>query len=490
MHKGSITLYLSISMSLILSLICYTVESSHLSALSCRAEGVSYICQDSLFSNYCLQLLDKYGLFALNSQDINIEQSLLNYAKANCKTPKGILGCHSSLLQLNINNVDMDSITYMTDNDGQIFIEQVNEYLRYINVSHIIESLIDISDTDFPDIYSQSEDGIPDINFGSIDVSMIDEYTDKNIERTGNTTENIDNIDSTSFLPSAIANLSHHLEYSLLACLVDNPSSVSTAAIEKTFLPSVTCQLSEDGLKASYGYFKDASKITKEKAGLCQYAYEMFGCYTDPNKDEPLQYQLEYIISGQDSDDVNLLNAAYQLIALRTGLNLVHLVSDSDKFNAAWSIAQSASAVPGLSYIIQGTILTVWATAEAIIDVRLLLEGNNIPLLKSSIDWRLSINGLTSFSKQTVSSQSSTSDTNTGLSYSQYLRMLIAAQNIVSVSFRILDLIQMDICHTIDEDFRISKCVTGAKIHFAYELPFLLSSSSYTYNSIISYNYN
>ena len=490
MHKGSITLYLSISMCLILSLICYTVESCHLSALTCRAEGISYICEDSLFSNYCLQLLEKYGLFALNSQDINMDQSLLNYAKANCKTPKGILGYHSSLLQLNIKNIDIDSITYITDMDSQVFISQVNEYMKYRNVSQIIDNLIDISDTDFPDIYSQSEDGTPDINFSSIDVSLLDKYTDKNIELTGNTTEDIDSIDSTTFMPSAIATLSHHLEYSLLACLVDDPTSVSTSAIEKTLLPSVTCQLSEDGLKASYGYYKDTSKVTSEKAGLCQYACEMFGCYTEPNNNNPLQYQMEYIISGQDSDDVNLLNAAYQLVALRAGLNLVHLVSDSDKFNAAWSIAQSASAVPGLSYIIQGTILTVWATAEAVIDVRLLLEGKSIPLLKSEKDWHLSINGLTSFSKDTVISHSNTADSDDGLCYSEYLRMLIAAQNIISVSYRTLDLIQLDICHTIDEDFRISKCVTGAKIHLTYVLPFLMSSSSYTYNSYISYNYN
>lgn len=483
--KASVTLYLSICVSLILSLVCYTIESCRLDGQICHAEGISYISTDSLMSHYCLPLFSEYGVFALNEQGINLVNYIKEYADKNCQTKKGLLWNQGSLLDIDVSQVDIKKYTYITDKDGEIFANQILNYILLFELDTAIEQLFSIANTDSPEIFSQTEEGIPDINFNNIDTSTLDQYIDKQIERTGETNEDLSKVNNATFLPTITYNITHHIKHGLLATLVPDTSSVSTATIDKVILPSVTCPLSQEGIETLNGYHKDITAANYEKAAFCEYIHHTFGNYTTPSKNSPLKYEIEYIISGQDSDDSNLLNTACQLISFRTGLNLIHLLSDNNKFNAAWAIASSVSTIPGLSYLLQGTILTVWACAESIIDVKDLLSGKNVPLFKSNSQWNLSIEGLLNFSKNSSSKNVGAE----GLPYSRYLEILLATQNPISLRYRTMDLIQMNLCHKYNEEFRISKCVTGIEGTIAYKLPSLFSRKTYTYKCTFNLNY-
>ena len=194
---------------------------------------------------------------------------------------------------------------------------------------------------------------------------------------------------------------------------------------------------------------------------------------------------MEYVIYGGDSDDVNFINCCLQLIALRTGLNLVHILTDKNKCNALEQIASIAESLPIVRTIAKYTIMAIWATAEAILDIRDLVSGKSVPLIKTSDQWNLSLEGLKDFSKTTTSKNAGT----TGLSYERYLQMLMLLQNNISVYYRTMDLIQMDICANYNEDFRLSKCVTSIEASIEYRIPFILlpRSENYTSNGYFSY---
>ncbi len=479
------TLYLSISLALIISLLCYTIESCHLDSQVCRAEGASYISTDSLLAHYCLPLYTDYGIFALNEQGLDMEKLLGEYAQMNCEAPDSLLSSTGTFLGIQYKDADISSYTYLTDQDGEIFAEQVSKYVVFLEVEAAIDALLEQSSEDIPDTFAQTEDGTADINFDELDDSVMDTFWSSDLERTGDTTEDLSGVESGSFLTTITTNISHHIGDVLLSCLVPDPTSVSTAAIDKIHLPSVTCQLSQEGIESSYGYYKDIGAVTYEKAAFCEYIRHTFGCYTSPASDSSLQYEMEYIISGEDSDDANLISTAGQLIALRAGLNLIHLVTDSDKFNAAWSIAEMSSSIPGAPYLIQATILTIWATAEAVIDVRDLLAGKNVPLFKTADQWNLSIKSLLGFSKDSASLNKGTE----GLSYSRYLELLLAKENVISLRYRTMDLIQISLCHQYSSDFRLARCVTGINGSITYSLPCLLSAKMYTYSSSFKLNY-
>lgn len=481
---GAISLHLAIAFSLIMTLIFYTIESCHQSALACRADGISYIASDSLFAHYCLPLFKKYGLFSLNEQGLDMDSLLNLYAKENCDFSSIPLYQLESFLGLDLKNIDIKQVNYLTDNDGKDFVAQICEQVKYLELTNLADELLDISKTDSPDIFTQDSYGKPDINFDNINMNTYNQYVPSNISSGGKTDENIEDINPNDFSESISESIGHIIENSLLSCIVDNPSSISSLSIDKTMLPSVTCELTMDGINASYGYYKDSSKATYEKACFCEYITYTFGNYLNPATDSALNYQIEYIISGCENDDTNLINTALQLISFRASLNLLHLLGDESKFNAAWKIAQAASSLPLAPYFIQATILTVWATAEAVIDVRDLLVGKSVPLLKSKEQWSLSLQGLKNFSKSTKSAN----DGHTGLSYSRYLEVLLVFQNNISTYYRTMDLIQLDICKEYNDNFRISACVSGLNVEYTFTLPWIFSSKKTTY--IKNYNYH
>ena len=480
--NGAITIFLSLSLSLIVSLIFYTLESCHLDALVARSEGITYLSLDSLFGQYCLPLFEDYGLFCLNEQGIDLENEIKKYADQNTRTPSSILSSNSSFLNLSVDNVDITSVKYITDNDGEAFVSQICDYVKYMEIATYAQSLCDSSNISTPEMFVTSEDGTLNMDFNSIDlekansVKSYDNNSDSNSE-----TITSDIIVSEDFKDNISTYIGHIIKNGLLSFLVDDPKNVSTQSTKKDILPSVTCQLSEEGIAASYGYYKDLSKTTLEKAYFCEYIYNTFGCYTSPAQNTYLKYPIEYIINGSDSDDTNFTSCCSHIINLRLGFNMIYLLCDEEKYADAKKAAELANVlpIPGARYIARITILTVWAAAEALLDTRDLLSGKNVPLIKSDENWTLELTDLTSFSKNTTSKNKG----DDGLSYKRYLELLLATQNNISLYYRTMDLIQMDICYQYSEDFRISKCVYSLDVTIQYSFPYLFLSKKTKYKS-------
>ena len=406
--------------------------------------------------------------------------------------PDSFFSDNKSFLCTDDANVNINSLTYITDNDCEEFVNQVCDYVKYMEISSLAEDLMLYVQNDYPEVYSNDENGSPKISLDSIDTDSLKNYIPSSSDDKTTNIE-IKDIDASTFEDSIKERIGHIIKNGFLSFIVKDPATVSSLSVDKITFPSVTCQLTEDGINASYGYYKDVSDATYKKACFCEYIAQTFDSYTSVDNgcsdtDSALKYQMEYVIYGSPDDDVNLINCSLQLVALRTGFNLIHLFTDKDKFNAALKIAESTPKppIPGATYVIQMGILTAWATAEAVIDVRDLLEGKSVSLFKTSDQWSLSLQGLKNFSKNTLSLNKG----NNGLSYEKYLEMLLAVQNNISVYYRTLDLIQMNICNEYSKDFRISRCVTGIDATITYNISFLFLNRNCKYKSKINYKYN
>lgn len=490
--KGAITVFLSLSFSIILSLVFYTIESCHIDSLVARSESITYLSLDSLFGQYCLPLFEEYGLFCLNEQGLDLENELNKYADYNSKTPSFVLLKSSSFLNLTAKNVDIKKTYYITDNDAKEFVRQISDYVKYMEIYSFAQELCDDDKTDMPEVFTTNDEGVLDIDFDSIDMSKVDEIKkyDSNFnsssdedykkDNTNNNFSSNDNIPS-DFKDTASTCIEHIIKNGLLSFLVDNPKTVSTLTTDKSILPSVTCQLTEDGVAQSYGYIKDVAKTTMEKAYFCEYIYNTFGNYLEPQENSYLKYPVEYIIHGSKEDDINFINCCNHIINLRLACNLVYLFSDKDKYNDAKKAAKIANVVPipGAEYLARITILTIWATAEALLDTKDLLNNKKVPLMKNKDIWTLELSDLTTFSRSTISKNKGTE----GLTYKRYLELLLAAENNISLYYRTLDVIQMNICSKYNEDFRIVKCVYSLDVEISYSLPYLFSGKTLTYKS-------
>ena len=112
---------------------------------------------------------------------------------------------------------------------------------------------------------------------------------------------------------------------------------------------------------------------------------------------------------------------------------------------------------PELKDLIQLSILIGWAYAESVNDVKILLENGKVPLLKSSESWCLSLQDAM---KLKVCKREEKERSGGGLSYEEYLHLLLAVMDREERNLRFMDLMEMDIRQTKgNELFCIDHCI-------------------------------
>ncbi len=193
---------------------------------------------------------------------------------------------------------------------------------------------------------------------------------------------------------------------------------------------------------------------------------------------KPLQYEMEYLLGGKSSDRENLEEVMGQLLLIRQGLNLIHILSDSAKRNEARGLAAAIVGVTGLAPLVEIMacfIMVVWAAGEAVMDLRTLFAGGKVPLWKNRDEWKLSLEGLLNMGKDAACPGQQ--ETDGGLDYENYLKLLLFLDGHQELQLRMMDL--MDINLQREEDgFTVMKCVYRMKItgrargeHLFFRLP-------------------
>lgn len=194
--------------------------------------------------------------------------------------------------------------------------------------------------------------------------------------------------------------------------------------------------------------------------GLFQeYLMEKTGNYRRPSVDSPLQYQAEYLIGGLPSDMENLAAVVSQLLLIRQAANATYLLSDEAKMEVICAVSEIIAALleaPGSETVIEGAIVLYWSFFESFYDVRTLLAGGTVPLMKTEADWFLDMEALMNPDNYF---QLTTPMYETGLSYEEYLRLLMLFQTTSVKTYRFMDIVEMNLRETPgNANFRIDGC--------------------------------
>lgn len=99
---------------------------------------------------------------------------------------------------------------------------------------------------------------------------------------------------------------------------------------------------------------------------------------------------MEYILCGKDTDKKNLESSIERLMRMREAANVAHIIADREKLNQTLMIATSLagfSGNPAVVKIVQIGVVAAWAYVESILDLRTLLSGGKISLIKSAAEW-------------------------------------------------------------------------------------------------------
>lgn len=259
----------------------------------------------------------------------------------------------------------------------------------------------------------------------------------------------------------------------LLALVLPEGTEVSKGVLERTDFPSITYETSsEEGGEKGWG--EESGKAEGEKLKdsfperllTDEYADKFLTCFLSKEEKE-VQYEREYLIGGKNTDEENLKQAAARILAVREGLNLIHILSDSEKRAEARALAGTITGLVGaapLVGIVAFFVMTVWALGESIADLKALFAGNQIPFIKARETWKLSLDQLLSFGEQGTMEKGQ--EKGSGQDYDSYLKLLLFMEPAGSLYYRLMDVIQMNIRRT-QPGFAIGRCAWKAELQAA-----------------------
>lgn len=198
------------------------------------------------------------------------------------------------------------------------------------------------------------------------------------------------------------------------------------------------------------GYSCEYSNGMAEKLLFLKYLKGHFSCFISDEKEGALQYEMEYLLIGKASDTENLKAVVEKLLIVRLGSNFLYLNSDEEKKAQARTAALAISGVTGIPAleepVTQG-ILVVWAFEESVNDIKSLVRGGKISLMKSKEEWN------------------HPGDGTKGLTYDQYLEILLFLSKPNNVRMRALDLIEQNMRYVYGkENFRADVCINQLQI--------------------------
>lgn len=263
----------------------------------------------------------------------------------------------------------------------------------------------------------------------------------------------------------------------------------------------------------------DISNLSIRSALVNEYIISRFQNYTDyidsENKgtkdilseDRLLDYETEYILCGGKSDKDNLCEVITKLSHIREGANLLYLITDSQKKNECFTLAVQILGYTGNMVLIKAAqylIMTLWAYAESIVELRGLYSGESISIIKNAGNWETDINGLINLGRENISSGSvqwlknaeknrkgtvqpddKETDEILSLDYAGYLRILLLMQNGTTRNARVMSAMELVMVALGHNDFRMKDYIYEADgtATFAYV------KNGQQYTQKLSYSY-
>ena len=441
--NASISVFLALTISLVLAFCMALVESARENAMLLKADLIFQIGVQSVMAEYHHELWEKYELFYLDCSYgtetpnyENIGHRLQKYIDENLRYDgRGWLSLQYEDGQISEVRLASDyigedlytkAVESVKESMGLSFAEQALKWLEQVEATSYIEEYLEHENQETYQV-------IGEVNGSSIEVKEEVWGFDKKGQPILLEEAEYETVDIHNPLDRI---LSGNI---LLKKVTDSSQKISLNKINIKSLPS------KRALAAGSAPKRETETNLLDKALFCNYVLEHLSSFSDYKNEtkEGLQYSLEYLIGGKESDNLNMEIVIGKLMVIREIDNYLKILQDEIRLAEAEAIgAAAATLVPWVAPIVTQATLIYWAYEESINDVQRLLEGESVSLVKA-----IGLNdvGLAE------------------LNYEQYLYILLLMQSKDTLILRTMDMIEMDIGRE-QYGFRIDACVSFCEI--------------------------
>lgn len=498
--RGSMTVFAALSIMLVASFLFVLLEAAHQQQLRRVAQMNTSLVVESVFSNYCSPLWEKYQILALDNGMTEEQEPFVSweyYAADLSKESLSQRGFMRGANHLRMDTKCAEFVAYrmLTDEDGRAYIKTISDYMRNTIGQQAIEKLaaeyqqlsgMDISDKPDDTALAGADNAIAearrleeekakkeeeerkkaqeaakkakaDRKTNKKTNKKADKKAEKKAEKKAGTEAGERAIEPAENPLEIIKNLWHQ---GTLSLVLKDAKAVSNMKEDWSDAVSKREKYTGIGLEPIQTDATDTLLFT-------EYLLDHFACYTSGEAAGTLAYELEYLLCGNEKDQSNLSETVQRLLAVREAANLAYLAADASKQELAYSVALSLAGVtanPGIIYAVKCGLLAAWALAESVLDVRALLSGDKIAIIKNSAQWTSDLLHLGSV----FSSFGTATNCQNGLSYQRYLGFLLMMQA-QKVSYRAMN-IQEHVIRSKEgfENFCMDHLVIDAEIAMNY----------------------
>jgi hypothetical protein len=186
-----------------------------------------------------------------------------------------------------------------------------------------------------------------------------------------------------------------------------------------------------------------------DKALFMDYILANYSRFDLDKHHEGMQYEVEYLIAGQESDAENLAVVVGEIMLIREAANFSTIMNSGVLKNQAKSVAAMLTSFdPALEPVVELAVIGAWAYIESVLDVRLLLSGGEVAVVKSADQWTSDVLHLSSFFNVNAKAR----PCKDGITYDKYLIGLLAVKGNKTLGLRACDVMENALNST--EDYR------------------------------------
>ncbi len=454
MKKASITVFLALLTVLFIGFIMTTTEHARIFGLRQRLTSATDSAMDSLFSMYDRDLLDEFDLMFLNENALKegkeLEDVLTEYLEMNLNSKQDHLLLSGNLYRGTNSSIEVENTVSVIENEGELFARGVLDFMKYrtfgIALEKVQEQLEELKKGEDAKTETQKEKEQEKESFD-------EQFSEKTKEEKKQYEEVLEE--------SWLDKIEKLKEDGWLNFVLPFDQAASGYAITTNDLPS-------KWRTVNFTWYHSAIGEIEESFLFTEYLLEHCSCFTSTEKTKGMAYELEYVLNGKTSDKENLKSTVNTLLLMREGLNLFSSLKDpalsSQAETAAMALVGWTGVYPAVK-LTQVAMLAGWSFAEAIVDVRTLLSGGRIPIIKNAENWTLSFSQIADFLDGDLLVTAQETD---GLTYEDYLRLLLYARGRSDRRYYTMDIIQLRMQETIPS-FSMTDCLGAIEVNAKME---------------------
>lgn len=444
-ERGSMTAFLAMLFLVFLLIISVCVEGIYLYVGKGKAMGACMAGLSHTHGNYQKELEEMYHLFAMDPRyQKKMPEDFSDKVKESLEKSR-------DSFSFQIGSASVRQKVYFTDREGEILKYQIREFMKYEMGTDVLElwkkkwNHTKEAGNEIPKIQEKMDQ----------EERAAEEKKEDNVKEPSEKTEDPRKGFTKMLREGSVP-------------LIMGEKKTSTLAVVSSYGRKDNSKQKIWGFMRKKDAEKQLNEVKKVSSGTglaselpaILYSLKYFHCLTSKKKKDGLQYEIEYLISGKDSEKENLGVVFWKMISLRFLTNIAYIYTDAGKEQEAVALAVSILGITGIPPLIAAAkhlLLMALAYGESMVDVRNLADGNQVPAVKDVSNWQLSFSGLATLtcSKKSVEK---------GLSYEDYLGILLILQKDKKEKYmRMMDVIEQNIRRKVP-DFRLNQCLSAYSI--------------------------